>query len=48
MRLGFIGTGAITEAMIEGFVTVGGFSDPIMSRSVRKNAQHGLRHGMRT
>ncbi len=46
MRLGFIGTGAITEAMIEGFVTVGGFADPIMvsERSKERSARLAARH----
>lgn len=46
MRLGFIGTGAISEAMVEGFVA-GGFTDPIAvsARSAERSARLSARHG---
>lgn len=45
MTIGFIGTGAITEAMIEGFIA-GGFSDPIVvsERSAERSARLAAKH----
>lgn len=45
MKLGFIGTGAISEAMIEGFIA-GGFTDPIMvsERSAARSQRLAARH----
>lgn len=45
MTLGFIGTGAISEAMIEGFIA-GGFTDPILvsERSKARSSRLAERH----
>ncbi len=43
--LGFIGTGAISEAMVEGFIA-GGFADPIIvsERSAKRSTRLAARH----
>ena len=47
MRLGFIGTGAIAEAMVEGLCGVGGFTGQILvsERSRERSARLAERHG---